>query len=293
MNEMTLLIMAAGMGSRYGGLKQLDEFGPNGESIIEFSVYDAIQNGFREIVFIIRKEFEKEFRRKITSKFDKKIPVKYVFQSIDDLPKGFQCPAGREKPWGTGHAILAAAGQIHNPFAVINADDFYGRESFRKLADFYANGHYGFSMVAYRLDQTLSPFGGVTRAVCSTKNGFLSSIVETANIRQSENGITSDHAQNLNGSEAVSVNMWGFTPQIFNYLKEMFVDFLNRDGQHLKSEFLLPTVVNDLILNGQEQVTVLNSSSYWFGVTFKEDKASVREKIGTLVDAGIYPKKLF
>ena len=287
------MVMAAGMGSRYGGLKQLDSVGPNGETIIDYSVYDAIEAGFNKVVFIIRKDFENDFKSKITAKYTGKIQVGYAFQNIHDLPNGYTCPDGREKPWGTGHAILSAADQINGPVCVINADDFYGRESFQELMKFYTNGNDGFSMVAYHLNQTLSSFGGVTRGICEVLNGILSSVTETSNIREIDNCITSEDNVEWEGKEPVSVNMWGFTPVIFNYLKEMFLHFLNEKGEEIDSEFLIPTVINDLIQNSRETVQVLRSDSLWFGVTYKEDKPYVVEAIQKLITSGKYPQKLF
>ena len=287
------MVMAAGMGSRYGGLKQLDSVGPNGETIIDYSVYDAIEAGFNKVVFIIRKDFENDFKSKITAKYTGKIQVGYAFQNIHDLPNGYSCPDSREKPWGTGHAILSAADQINGPVCVINADDFYGRESFQELMKFYTNGNDGFSMVAYHLNQTLSSFGGVTRGICEVSNGKLLSVTETSNIRKIDNCITSEGSVEWEGKEPVSVNMWGFTPVIFNYLKEMFLHFLNEKGEEIDSEFLIPTVINDLIQNGRETVQVLRSDSLWFGVTYKEDKPYVVEAIQKLITSGKYPQKLF
>ena len=293
MIDITLLVMAAGMGSRYGGLKQLDPMGPNGETIIDYSVYDAVQAGFSKAVFIIRREFESEFREKVTDKYADSIKVEFAFQDLNDLPAGFESPEGREKPWGTGHAILSASALINEPFAAINADDFYGRESYQKLADHYSSGADGFSMVVYRLDNTLSSFGGVTRGVCSISDDKLSSVVETGNVVKTESGVTSDGDNPLDGSEPVSVNMWGFAPKLFDYLNTMFTEFLQEEGTELKSEFLIPTVINDLIQSGQEAVHVLKSDSPWFGVTYKEDKPFVESEIAKMVSAGEYPKKLF
>ena len=293
MSNLTLLIMAAGMGSRYGGLKQLDAMGPNGETIIDYSVYDALLSGFNKVVFIIRKEFEDEFKIKVTDKYLDKIQVEFAIQDIHSLPTGFVCPNGREKPWGTGHAILSASSIISEPFCVINADDFYGRDAYKTIANYYNKGNTSFSMVAYRLDQTLSSHGGVSRGICEIDNGYLSSIVETNNVKQSSNGITSDQTSNLNGIEPVSVNMWGFTPIIFDYLKEMFKDFLKENISNLKNEFLIPSINNNLIQNNKESIFVLKSEASWFGVTYKEDKKYVMDKIRELINKGTYPNKLF
>ena len=293
MNNVTLMVMAAGMGSRYGGLKQLDSVGPNGETIIDYSVYDAIEAGYNKVVFIIRKDFENDFKSKITAKYTGKIQVGYAYQNIDDLPNGYTCPEGRVKPWGTGHAILSAVDQINGPVCVINADDFYGRESFKELMKFYTSGNNGFSMVAFHLDQTLSSSGGVTRGICEVMNDKLSSVNETSNIQKIDNCITSENNVEWEGKELVSMNMWGFTPVLFNYLKEMFLHFLNEKGEEIDSEFLIPTVINDLIQNGRETVQVLRSDSLWFGVTYKEDKPYVVEAIQKLITSGKYPQKLF
>lgn len=293
MTDISLLVMAAGMGSRYGGLKQLDAVGPSGETIIDYSVYDAIQAGFNKVVFIIRKDFEDEFKSQITDKYSGKIQVEFSFQDLHDLPDGFTCPEGRNKPWGTGNAILAAADLIHEPFVAINGDDFYGRESFKVVADYYLSGADDFSMVAFQLDKTLSTFGGVTRGLCTVKEGKLDTVIETGELQRTEQGVTSDRNIKLDGSEPVSMNVWGFTPVLFKYLKTMFVEFLNDEGNELKSEYLIPSVVNDLIKSGREDVHVLRSASSWFGVTYKDDRPFVMGEIQKLIDRGTYPKQLF
>jgi len=293
MTDISLLVMAAGMGSRYGGLKQLDAVGPSGETIIDYSVYDAIQARFNKVVFIIREDFEDEFKSQITDKYSGKIQVEFAFQDLHDLPDGFTCPEGRKKPWGTGHAILAASGMIHEPFVAINGDDFYGRESFKVVADYYLSGADDFSMVAFQLDKTLSTFGGVTRGLCTVKEGKLDTVIETGELQRKEQGVTSDRNIKLDGSEPVSMNVWGFTPVLFKYLKTMFVEFLNDEGNELKSEYLIPSVVNDLIKSGREDVHVLRSASSWFGVTYKDDRPFVMGEIQKLIDRGTYPKQLF
>jgi len=293
MTDISLLVMAAGMGSRYGGLKQLDAVGPSGETIIDYSVYDAIQAGFNKVVFIIRKDFEDEFKSQITDKYTGKIQVEFAFQDLHDLPDGFTCPEGRNKPWGTGHAILAASDLIHEPFVAINGDDFYGRESFKIVADYYLSGADDFSMVAFQLDKTLSTFGGVTRGLCTVKEGKLDTVIETGELQRTEQGVTSDRNIKLDGSEPVSMNVWGFTPVLFKYLKDLFVEFLHDEGNELKSEYLIPSVVNDLIQSGREDVHVLRSASSWFGVTYKDDRPFVMGEIQKLVDRGTYPKQLF
>lgn len=293
MKDITLLIMAAGMGSRYGGLKQLDPVGPSGETIIDYSVYDAIRSGFNKIVFIIRKDFEKEFRSQITDKYQDRIKVEFAFQDLNDLPQGFTCPEGRVKPWGTGHAILTASELIQEPFVAINGDDFYGYESFKIVADYYQGEGATFSMVAFQLDKTLSEFGGVTRGLCTVRTDLLDTVVETGDLMRTEDGISSDRDIELDGSEPVSMNVWGFTPDLFKHLKAMFIDFLDKEGGEMKSEYLIPTVVNNLIRSGQKQVHVLRTSSKWFGVTYKEDKPFVSQQIQELIDDDTYPKQLF
>ena len=293
MNNITLLIMAAGMGSRYGGLKQLDAIGPSGETIIDYSVYDAIKAGFTKVVFIIRKDFEQEFKSKITDKYEGQIQVEFAFQNLNDLPDEFTCPEGREKPWGTGHAILSARDIINEPFVAINGDDFYGRESFKVVADYYRKGANSFSMVAFKLDKTLSSFGGVTRGLCTVNDEKLNTVIETADLQKTDYGVSSNRDIELDGSEPVSMNVWGFTPILFKYLEEKFVEFLSENGTEMKSEYLIPSVVNELIQSGQETVHVLRSGATWFGVTYKEDKPFVEGEIEKLVNKGEYPGKLF
>jgi len=285
--------MAAGMGSRYGGLKQLDAIGPSGETIIDYSVYDAIKADFTKVVFIIRKDFEQEFKSKITDKYEGQIQVEFAFQDLNDLPDGFTCPEGREKPWGTGHAIFSARNVINEPFVAINGDDFYGRESFKVVADYYRKGANSFSMVAFKLDKTLSSFGGVTRGLCTVNDEKLNTVIETADLEKTDYGVSSNRDIELDGSEPVSMNVWGFTPILFKYLEEKFVEFLSENGTEMKSEYLIPSVVNELIQSGQETVHVLRSGATWFGVTYKEDKPFVEGEIEKLVNKGEYPGKLF
>ena len=293
MKDITLLVMAAGMGSRYGGLKQLDPVGPNGETIIDYSVYDAIRSGFNKVVFIIRREFEKEFKSQITNKYEGSIKVEFAFQELNALPNNFNCPEGRIKPWGTGQAILTAAGLINEPFVAINGDDFYGRDSYGVIADYYKSEGDSFSMVAFQLGNTLSDFGGVSRGLCAVENGLLSTVVETHNIKKGAEGVTSDEDISLDGTEPVSMNVWGFTPDLFDHLRSMFHDFLERDGKEMKSEFLIPSVVNNLIYANTKHVKVLRTDSSWFGVTYKEDKPYVVKQIQALIDNEEYPNKLF
>ena len=293
MGSLALLVMAAGMGSRYGGLKQLDQVGPSGETIIDYSVYDAIKAGFTKVVFIIRKDFEDQFKSEVSSKYSKRIDVEFAFQEVSNLPSGFTSPDGREKPWGTGHAILSAKELIREPFVVINGDDFYGRESFNVIADYYITGGNQFSMVAFRLDKTLSAHGAVTRGVCSTEKEKLNSIIETEDIEEKDNIILSNRDISFDGGEPVSMNMWGFTPSLFTYLSKGFVDFLNAEGNELKSEYLIPSIINNLIQNELENVHVLRSNASWFGVTYKNDKPVVKRKINELIKSSIYPSHLF
>ena len=293
MKDLTLLVMAAGMGSRYGGLKQLDEVGPHGETIIDYSVYDAIEAGFNKVVFIIRQDFRDLFKEKISDKYTDKINIEIVYQNLHELPQNFTCPVGREKPWGTGHAILAARSVISEPFAAINGDDFYGRESFNIIADYYSKNQTGFTMAAFQLDKTLSDFGTVSRGLCDVNKHKLVTVIETHDLKKVNNNISSDREINLNGKEPVSMNMWGFTPVLFDYLQTMFNEFLNENYKNLKSEFLIPTVVNDLIQQNLENVHVLRTGAQWFGVTYKEDKSLVNQQILKLIGAGLYPEKLF
>ena len=294
MKDITLLVMAAGMGSRYGGLKQLDAVGPSGETIIDFSVYDAIRAGYNKVVFIIREDFEKQFKEKISNKYEDKIKVDIVYQDLHDLPNSFNCPKDRSKPWGTGQAILAARNVISEPFAAINGDDFYGRESFKIISDHYSSVNSGFAMAAFQLDKTLSDYGSVSRGICEQNLNQLVTVVETHEIKKSSAGnIECDRDISLLGNELVSMNMWGFMPSIFDHLEKMFNEFLDENISDLKSEFLIPSVVNDLIEKNIEKVQVLKTKSTWFGVTYIEDKPFVKNQIKELIQTGIYPEKLF
>ena len=294
MKDITLLVMAAGMGSRYGGLRQLDAVGPSGETIIDFSVYDAIRAGYNKVVFIIREDFQKQFKEKISNKYQDKIEVEIVYQDLHDLPNSFSCPKDRSKPWGTGHAILAARNVISEPFAAINGDDFYGIESFKIISDHYSSVNSGFAMAAFQLDKTLSDYGSVSRGICEQNLNQLVTVVETHGIKKSSAGnIECDRDISLLGNELVSMNMWGFMPSVFDYLEKMFNEFLDENISDLKSEFLIPSVVNDLIEKNIEKVQVLKTKSTWFGVTYIEDKPFVKNQIKELIQTGIYPEKLF
>ncbi len=284
----TLLVLAAGMGSRYGGLKQIEAVGPSGETIIDYSIFDAMRAGFGKLVFIIRKDIEQPFKEVVGSRFEKRIAVEYVFQELDKIPAGFSVPAGRTKPWGTTQAILMAADAIHEPFAVINADDFYGAESYQVMAQQLQSGSGDYAMVGFVLRNTLSEFGTVARGVCRVGgDGYLEQVVELTAIARD-----GDHAKDtasdgkvtmLTGDEPVSMNMFGFTPQVFGKLQEHFKKFLEANGADLKKECYIPSTVNEMLLAGQAKVKVLRSNDSWFGVTYREDHAQVVESIRRLV----------
>ncbi|CAN5768438.1 nucleotidyltransferase [soil metagenome] len=302
MSKPTLLILAAGMGSRYGGLKQLDPMGPHGETVLDYSVFDALRGGFGKVVFVIRRDFEEEFKTKVGSRFDQKIAVEYAFQDLHNLPEGFSLPEGRVKPWGTTHAVLAAEANIHEPFAMINADDFYGHDAFAKLATNLQtlkpeNGKAQYSMVGFQLKRTLSDNGSVARGVCTSKDGKLESVTEMTKIFGTANGARNEEDPNniveLTGNELVSMNFWGFTPDLFPQLHEAFHDFLSKQGNDPKSECYVPKVVDILIKTGKADVEVLETSSSWFGVTYPEDKEVVVGSIKKLTDAGEYPSPLW
>lgn len=297
----TLFVLAAGMGSRYGGLKQLDGLGPNGETIMDYSIFDAIRGGFGKLVFVIRKSFEADFREKIICKYEGHIPVELVFQELDMLPAGFTAPEDRVKPWGTNHAVLMGKDVIDEPFAVINADDFYGRDSFEVLGKALAamtGKSNDYCMVGYRVGNTLSESGSVARGVCATDaDGYLTTVVERTAIDRvgdeiqfkDENDATVVLAENT----PVSMNMWGFTPDYFKYSEDFFINFLKEQMGNLKSEYFIPLMVNELVNNGTVRVKVLDTTSKWFGVTYAADRQSVVDKIQELVNAGEYPAKLF
>ena len=297
----TLLVLAAGMGSRYGGLKQLDGLGPHGETIMDYSIYDAIQSGFGQVVFVIRKDFEKDFREKILSKYEGHIPVKVVFQSIDKLPEGYTCPEDRTKPWGTNHAVLMGAEAIDTPFAVINADDFYGRDAFRVIAEdlMRERDHEGdYSMVGFRVGNTMTENGSVARGVCQTKDGLLTDVVErTAISCDKDHNIVftdeNDQVQTLDPKTPVSMNLWGFTPDYFKYSDREFRRFLDRDINTPKAEFFIPLCIDTLIKNGEATVKVLDTDSRWFGVTYAADRQGVVDKLASLHADGTYPEKMF
>ncbi len=296
----TLLILAAGMGSRYGGLKQIEPVGPNGETILEYSIYDAIRAGFGKVVFVIRESFAKDFKARFESILAGKIEIEYVYQEIDKLPKGFLLPEGREKPWGTGHAVLMAKDVIHEPFATINADDFYGAEAYTVIAGFLSpqNDEKKYSMVGYQLDKTLSDFGSVSRGLCMTdENNLLTKITETHKIRQEDETILCESENNdtisLSSNETVSMNFWGFHPSVFENIETQFKAFLELNIHLPKSEFYIPSVVFEMIKTGKAEVEVLKADSPWFGVTYQDDKPYVIEQIQKLTNQGVYPNKLW
>lgn len=294
----TLLVLAAGMGSRYGGLKQIDPVGPAGETIIDYSIYDAIRAGFGKLVFVIRKDIEAQFREIIGARFEKRIPVEYVFQELDKLPAGFGVPAGRTKPWGTTQAILMAESVIREPFAAINADDFYGADSFQVLAKQLQTGSPDYSMVGFILRNTLSEFGSVARGVCQVDSAnYLKSILELTKIEKDGNHAKSISADGtitrLSGDEPVSMNMWGFNADIFPHLHREFTEFLKLQGKAEKSECYIPMTVGDLIRTGRAKCRVLRSSASWFGVTYREDRPTVVKSIQELITKGLYPEKLW
>ena len=296
----TLVILAAGMGSRYGGLKQIDGFGPNGETIIEYSVFDAIRAGFGKIVFVIRENIEQEFKNHFGLKFEGKIEVEYVFQELDNLPEGITLPSNREKPWGTGHAVLVTKDAVLTPFAVINADDFYGRDAFKTVAEALAktdNDKMEYYLLGYQVQKTLSEFGSVSRGVCAVNSeGNLTDIVERTKIYKKDSRIVFevDGAETeLDAEQPVSMNFMAFTPSVYKYYEQYFNDFINENINNPKAEFYMPTVLNRLINEGIATVKVLRTNAQWFGVTYKEDKEAAVNKLNNLIKQGEYPEKLW
>jgi dTDP-glucose pyrophosphorylase len=297
----TLLILAAGMGSRYGGIKQITPIGPNGEPIIQYSIFDAIRNGFDKIVFIIRKEIENDFRETIVSRLPENINVEFVYQELTDIPIDVEIPSERKKPWGTGHALLAARNAINEPFLIINADDFYGADSYKIAAEFLReaeNSENLYGLIGYKLINTLSDFGSVSRGVCEIDDeGYLQSVVERTEIVKENGSIKykdeNGEWQSLTGEEIVSMNMFAFTPKVFQYFNDYFIAFLKENAQNPKAEFYIPFVVNELIKNGTAKVKVPQTSAEWFGLTYKEDTELARAKMRELIEEGIYPEKLW
>lgn len=296
----TLLVLAAGMGSRYGGNKQLDQVGPSGETIIDYSIYDAIRAGFGKIVFVIRRDIEDQVKERFVERLKGRIKVDYVFQEITNLPKGVKVAPDRQKPWGTSHAILVTENAIKEPFGVINADDYYGVESFKILKDFLVNDKdlNNYCIVGYKLGNTLSDHGHVNRGVCRVDSkGFLSNIVETRQIEKTKDGASAPAAdgnmQHFTGNEIVSMNLWGFKPSCYHFLGEEFRNFLNRSGMDPKSELDIPTSVDKFVKNGQITIQILMSNERWFGVTYREDKPFVVDSINRMISKGIYPPSLY
>lgn len=306
MRETTLVIMAAGIGSRFGGgIKQLEPVGPGGEIIMDYSIYDALKAGFNKVIFIIRKDLEKDFKEVIGNRIEKAVPVEYAFQELDDLPEGFKRPADRKKPWGTGQAVLSIRGLVDGPFLVINADDYYGKEGFRKIHDYMVNEMrddkevYDLCMGGFMLANTLSENGGVTRGVCQVdEDGYLANVTETYDIRRDGDGLK---AADEKGSPVsvgidshVSMNMWGLPASFLNELERGFPEFLAglREGD-VKSEYLLPRIIDRLVSEGKASVKVLETPDRWFGVTYKEDKQMVADSLRALIKQGAYPERLY
>ncbi|TVQ87520.1 MAG: nucleotidyltransferase [Bacteroidetes bacterium] len=299
--EITLLVLSAGMGSRYGGLKQLDHVGPSGETIMDYSIYDAINAGFNKIVFVIRHSFEKEFREKFIEKLRGKAELRLAFQELDNIPDGIEYHPEREKPWGTAHAVWTARKLITGPFAMINADDFYGREAFVTMADFLKKKQTAtdnqYAMCGYKLIKTLSEYGSVSRGVCSIKDSYLETVEEHTHIRISGNGDIINRQDGfekiLDSESIVSMNFWGFTPGLFRFLDEKLRKFLHHNSMELKSEMYIPFVVDELIKEKNAVVEVLDCDAQWFGITHKEDKAKAVSNLSKLIEESVYPENLW
>jgi len=298
--DATLLVLAAGMGSRYGGLKQMDAFGPNGETIIDYSIYDAKKAGFNKVVFVIRKSFRSDFEKYFSDRIGDQITIEFVEQELDKIPEGCTYTSDREKPWGTAHAVLMGQEVIDEPFAVINADDYYGQESYKTLIDYFQSqkDKDKYAVVSYLLDNTLSDHGTVNRGVCfKDADNYLTKIVETLTIARHKDGSITypieGGSESLTPDTLVSMNMFGFFPNYFDKTRDYFTTFLKNHGQELKSEFFIPFVLDEMINNNEIKVKVLTSPSKWFGVTYKEDKPFVVSRIKDLVDRGVYPEKLW
>lgn len=301
MKKTALTVLAAGMGSRYGGLKQIDPVGPNGEIILDYSIFDAMRGGFNKVVFIIRKDIEKDFREVVSKRWESKVEVEYVFQQLDAIPLPYKVPEGRTKPWGTGHAVMCAAPKIAEPFAVINADDFYGGSGYAQLGKALQTNtdparHF---MVGYPLRNTLSEFGSVSRGICVTdSNAVLQEVTERTSIEATGNGTAAFTDENgakvaLTGNEIASMNFWGFMPSLFDGMGALFDEFLSKRGSEMKSEFYLPFAVASMIKSGKASVKVLESLDSWFGVTYREDKPRVQADIAALIAKGVYPNNIF
>lgn len=288
-NDLTLVVMAAGMGSRFGGLKQIAPIGRNGEILLEYSVYDAVKAGFNKVVFVIKHAIEKDFRAVTEKRIEKMVKTEYVFQETDSLPEGFTCPADREKPWGTAQAVLCCKDVVNGPFAVINADDYYGRTAFAKMADFLKNNNDDYCMVGFRLVNTLTDNGYVSRGVCETENGILKSVTERTKIVDCK--YTEDDGKTwtaLAPDTVVSMNLWGFTPDLFGHIERGFKKFLEEKINVPKAEYYLPSVVTELIESGEKRVKMLIAEDKWYGVTYKEDKETVSAALNKMADEGLY-----
>ena len=287
--DITLVVMAAGMGSRFGGLKQIEPIGKNGEVLLDFSVYDAVKAGFTKVVFVIKHAIEDDFKAMVGKRIAKRVKVEYVFQETDALPEGYTCPDDRTKPWGTAHAILCCKDVVKEPFVVVNADDFYGRSAFIKMAEFLKSDTADYCMVGFRLQNTLTENGYVSRGVCETENGELRSVTERTKI--SDCKYTEDDGKSwtaLDPQTVVSMNLWGFRPDIFGYIEDGFKVFLNERINEPKSEYYLPSVVSSLIESGEKSVKVLVAEDKWYGVTYKEDKQNVVDAVEKMVADGLY-----
>lgn len=287
--NITLVVMAAGMGSRFGGLKQIEPIGPNGEVLLDYSVFDAVAAGFNKVVFVIKHAIEDDFKAMVGKRIAKRVKVEYVFQETDKLPEGYTCPGDREKPWGTAHAILCCKDVVKEPFAVVNADDYYGRSAYQKIADFLKNGSEDYCMVGFRLVNTLTENGSVSRGVCETENGSLKTVTERTKIVDCK--YSEDDGKTWNAlapDTVVSMNLWGFSPDIFGYIEKGFKAFLDEKINVPKSEYYLPSVVSELIKKGEKQVKVLIAEEKWYGVTYKEDKEMVAAAITNMMENGMY-----
>lgn len=288
-NDLTLVLMAAGMGSRFGGLKQIAPIGRNGEILLEYSVYDAVKAGFNKVVFVIKHAIEKDFRAVTEKRIEKMVKTEYVFQETDSLPEGFTCPADREKPWGTAQAVLCCKDVVNEPFAVINADDYYGKTAFAKIAEFLKNNTDDYCMVGFRLVNTLTDNGYVSRGVCETENGILKSVTERTKIVDCK--YTEDDGKTwtaLAPDTVVSMNLWGFTPDLFGHIERGFKKFLEEKINVPKAEYYLPSVVTELIESGEKRVKMLIAEDKWYGVTYKEDKETVSAALNKMADEGLY-----
>ncbi|MBD3317369.1 MAG: nucleotidyltransferase [Chitinivibrionales bacterium] len=298
-----LVVMAAGVGSRYGGMKQIEPVGPSGEIVLDYAVFDAVRAGFGKVVFVIRQEIEEAFREKIGKTIERNVDTRYAYQSLDKLPDGYGLPEGRSKPWGTAHAVLCAAEEVDAPFAVINADDFYGKNSFKVLHEYLVNardrdGIYDYCMVGFELSNTLTEHGHVSRGVCTIgDDGYLEGIVERTKIRrfgdEVKYAVSDEHWEPIPADSVVSMNMWGFTPSYMEELHRRFPRFLDQNIANPKAEYFVPTVVNELIEEGKARVRVLPTGDQWFGVTYKEDRRVVVDQIAQLVKNGVYPARLW